>query len=148
MGSYVKILQCSGDSMTVLVGRSQETEHSMSNWIKLFFHIWVGVKKGGERANREHRWEASVLIIGGYWPPALMDSRKWGFMRASCTCTRTIIKHYIWEEEEVKTVFVLWVAAAGTHAIMAVNCKKQNFMTQNCHYWLFSSSIVMAVFLD
>lgn len=39
MGSFVKILQCGGDSMTVLVGRSPETEHSMSNWIKLFFHI-------------------------------------------------------------------------------------------------------------
>lgn len=37
MGSFVKILQCGGDSMTVLVGRSPETEHSMSNWIKLFF---------------------------------------------------------------------------------------------------------------
>lgn len=64
MGSFVKILQCGGDSMTVLVGRSPETEHSMSNWIKLFFHIWVGVKEGGE----EGKQRAQVGgICTDYW---------------------------------------------------------------------------------
>lgn len=28
-----------------------EKEHSMSNWIELFFHIWVGVKDEGEGRN-------------------------------------------------------------------------------------------------
>lgn len=116
-----------GDNMTAAVGRSPETEHSMSNWIKLFFHIWVGVKEGGRQTTRECKWEASVLIIDGYWLPALTDGRKCGFYAdscQSCTCTAAFIKHYIWEEEEVKRVYTLRVSAPGTHAMVVKSSRK------------------------
>lgn len=111
---------CCGDNMVFLVGRSPETEHSMSNWIELFFLIWVGAKEGGG-GKTEHRWEASVPIIGGYWPPALTDSRKCGYYAdrcQSCTCTATFMKYYTWKGEKVHSVFTLPAFALGAEVIM------------------------------
>ncbi|MEQ2185479.1 hypothetical protein GOODEAATRI_018564 [Goodea atripinnis] len=56
----------------------------MNNWIKLFFHTRVGVQEEGRKTQR--RWEASVWIIGGYWPPVLTESMKCGYYPDSCQC--------------------------------------------------------------
>lgn len=88
--------------------------------------------KGRGETNIECRWEASVLIIGGYWPLALIDSKKWGFYAAgcqSCTCTITLIKHCIREEEEVKAVFAAGVSAADTHALVVRKSRKQKCLS-------------------
>lgn len=44
-----------------------------------YFFPHLSRSEGREKgANRERRWEASVLIIAGYWPLALTDGRKMG----------------------------------------------------------------------
>lgn len=75
-------LVCRG-KMVASEGRLVKREHTMSYWPELFFHIWVGVRKGGRR-KIESRWEASVLIIGVYWPPALTDSMKCSWHADRC----------------------------------------------------------------
>lgn len=71
-----------GDNVAVLVGRAPETEYRLSNEIKLFFpHLCrsTGREGKGGGGSREYRWETSALIIDGYWPRAVTDSRKWRF---------------------------------------------------------------------
>lgn len=87
----------------VLVGRSPETEHSMSNWIKQFFHIWVGVKEAG---GGKQRTQVGGICTDCWWLLVAGTDRQQE-IRVSCTWTTMFRKHYIREEEEVKTVFPL-----------------------------------------
>lgn len=126
----LRLLLLCGDNTAVAVGRSPETEHWVSNWIKPFFHIWVGVEEGEDKQRAQvgdlctdYWW---LLATGTDWQQEMCFFFFFYVDRCqSCTCTAAFIKHYSGEkEEEVRMVFTLRVPAAGTHAIVVKNSRK------------------------
>lgn len=88
-------------------------------WIKLFFHIWVGGRRKGEKkqsAGGRHLYWLLVVIGHRHWLTAGNV-----FFMLIAVKTAPVPSHYC-ATEEVKTLFTLWPAA--THATVVKNSRK------------------------